>query len=278
MAKKHKKIQRPEAPPLSRTDKAIYAGLYLLLIASIPLLILLVNLIREKIAYQDVETIAFRGRLSYLWVIPFFLHLFLGCMFPLTVANEERRPILGNKTICYGERPWKSDLYPMFGPQHKKVDLPQYAKRMRRIFRFLWFAGIFLIVLTMAFCLCRRNTLRSDQTIAVYDTYNRQTDVISIPDDCTALTIQAERYTSGKVKLPRWCYRITLFTEDGSNYDFTSDDFREDYAEILKTMLQIKASFSSEDITIKGIDTLEDMIDFYELKNEEIVLLRELFG
>ena len=122
MAKRRKKHQRPQTPPLSWVDKAIYFVLVLLLLAGMILSIALMDALRAKIAYREPTVLAFRGRLAYLWLFPFFAHLVLGCAIPLTVAHEAGQPIFGNKRIAYGERPWQKDLFPLLGPLHRKIE------------------------------------------------------------------------------------------------------------------------------------------------------------
>ena len=153
MAKKRKKIRRPQTPPLSWADKAIYGVLCLLLLAGMVLAIVLMNAIRARTAYQDPMVLAFRGRLAYLWLFPFFAHLVLGCAIPLTVAHEEGQPIFGNKKISYGEQPWQKDLFPLFGPQHRKIERPPYAKKIHRIGQIAWVAGLILVFLSASLCL-----------------------------------------------------------------------------------------------------------------------------
>ena len=277
MAKKRKKIRRPQTPPLSWVDKAIYGALVLLLLGGMVLAIVLMDALRAKIAYREPTALAFRGRLAYLWLFPFFAHLVLGCAIPLTAAHEERQPIFGNKKISYGEQPWQKDLFPLFGPQHRKIERPPYAKQIHRIGQIAWVAGLILVLLSAALCLCRRNTLRSDQTIAVYDTFNRQTAELSIPEDCTELTIEAERYRSGKYGALNLRYRITLLDAQGREYSFSCNDFRGSQREILNTMLEIKGLFPPESITLQGLDQLERTIAFFHLDPQEAALLRELF-
>ena len=276
MPKKRKKIRRPEAPPLAWIDKVIYAGLFLLIIASLPLVGELIASVRTRIACQDTAMLAFRGRLAHLWLVPYLIHLFLGCMLPVIVKYGERKPIIGNKAITYGEHPWKSDVYPMFGPQHKSVKVTEQEMLFRRIFCYLWILGVFLIIVTALFCLCRRNCLQNDQTIVVYDTFNHQTDTISITEDCTELTIEIQLHGTRSGRFPS--YGITLSTPDGKDYSFDWRDFKGSHFETLKTMLQIKDLFSPEVITIKGVDKMENVIDYNKLNSEEIMLLRELFG
>ena len=277
MAKKRKKIRRPQTPPLSWGDKAIYCALFLLLIGGMILAVVLMDALRAKIAYREPTALAFRGRLAYLWLFPFFAHLALGCAIPLTVAHEERQPIFGNKIISYGEQPWQKDLFPLFGPQHRKIERPPYAKQIHRIGQIAWVAGLILVLLSAALCLCRRNTLRSDQTIAVYDTFNRQTTELSIPEDYTELTIEAERYRSGKYGTTKWRYEITLLDTEGKEYSFSCNDFCGNQREILNTMLEIKGLFPPESITLQGLDQLERTIAFFHLDPQEAALLRELF-
>ena len=278
MAKKRKKHQRPQTPPLSWVDKAVYCVLVLLLLAGMILAIALMDALRAKIAFREPTVLAFRGRLAYLWLFLFFAHLVLGCAIPLTVAHEAGQPIFGNKKITYGERPWQKDLFPLLGPLHRKIERPPYAKRMRRIGQIAWVVGLVLVLLAAALCLCRRNTLRSDRTIAVYDTFNRQTAELSIPEDCTELTIEAERYRSGKYGATKWRYGITLLDAQGEEYNFSCNDFRGNQREILNTMLEIKRLFPPESITIQGLDQLERVIDFFHLDPQETALLQELFG
>ena len=277
MAKKRKKIRRPQTPPLSWADKAIYGALVLLLLVGMVLFVCLVVSLQARIAHQDPTVLAYQGRLDYLWIFPFLAFLFLGCGLPLTVAYEERKPIFGNKTISYGERPWQKDLYPLLGPQHRKIERTPYAKQLRRIGRIAWVVGLILVLLSVAFCLCRRNTLRSDQTIAVYDTFNRQTAELSIPEDCTELILEVERYSSGKSGRTKWRYGITLLDAQGRVYSFNCNDFQGSHREILNTMLEIKGLFPTERIRHQGLEQLERAIAFFHLDPQEAALLRELF-
>lgn len=277
MAKKRKKIRRPQTPPLSWVDKAIYCVLFLLLLGGMILAIALMDALRAKIAYREPTALAFRGRLAYLWLFPFFAHLALGCAIPLTVAHEEGQPFFGNKKISYGERPWQKDLFPLFGQQHRKIERPPYAKQIHRIGKIAWVAGLILVLLSAALCLCRRNTLRSDQTIAVYDTFNRQTTELSIPEDCTELILEVERYSSGKSGRTKWRYGITLLDAQGREYSFNCNDFQGSHREILNTMLEIKGLFPTERIRHQGLEQLERAIAFFHLDPQEAALLRELF-
>ena len=89
-------------------------------------------------------------------------------------------------------------------------------------------------------------------------------------DRLTAITVNG---TSKNIS-----YGITLLDAEGTEYYFSSDSFRGNQSEILKTMLQIKAFFFPESIEIKGVDQLENVIDFYKLSSEESAMLLELFG
>ena len=277
MAKKRKKIRRSQTPPLSWVDKASYWTLFLLVISSTVLFAWLVSTARARIAYQDPTVLAFRGRQDYLWIVPLCTFLLLGCAIPLICDYEEGQPIFGNKAITYGEQPWPKDLYPVFGPQHRKIERTPYAKQMHRLGQIAWVAGLVLVLLAVALCLCRRNTLRSDQTIAVYDSFNRQTAALSIPNDCTELVLAAECYSDGRYGSTKWRYKIKLRDARGRKYEFCSYDFRGNQSDILSTMLQIKRLFQPESISIEGVDELEHVIDWYHLNSEESSLLLELF-
>lgn len=61
MAKKRKKIRRPQTPPLSWVDKAIYCALFLLLLGGMVLAVVLMDALRAKIAAGNRRLWPFGG-------------------------------------------------------------------------------------------------------------------------------------------------------------------------------------------------------------------------
>ena len=116
MGKKRKKSTAHRVSPLSKLDKTIYIVLSVLLVIAVFGSIIGWILLHGKIAFADPAVIACRVKSSCLWGIPLLLFVSLVGMIVMVECFAGHHPLFGNKTIRYGEYPWKTDVFPLFGP------------------------------------------------------------------------------------------------------------------------------------------------------------------
>ena len=281
MGKKRKKSTAHRVPPLSRLDKAIYTVFSILFIIAFCGSVIVWLLLPRWIAFRDPTVIAFKDTIShYVVVWPFFLFVFLLGVIAINDCFAGKKPIFGNKTIRYGEYPWKTDIIPLFGPQRRTVQRKPSEQRFRAsVIRIL--TGIFIVTLLLG-CLgiYGRTCLREDRTIIAYNSLNKPGTPISIPRDCDQITIRASKETTSRGGSPSWRYGIILSCENGKKYEFNNVDFdtpHRGHTDCLRQLLSIKALFSPDQLTIERSDLLPDVIEYNRLDEAQTALLRELF-
>lgn len=273
--KKRKKDTAHRTPPLSRLDQAIYIGIIILFALFLIGSIFGWELLHRRIAFRDPAVIAYRAGFGYYLAIPLLLFLFLVGIIGLMIWFGGKKPIFGNKTIRYGDYPWKTDLFPLLGPQHKEARIRPSERRFReKMTRIL--TGIFITLLLLAcFGVFGRVCLREDRTIVEYSPLNRPADPVSIARDCDRITVKAGiKYGKGG---STWHYGIVIHGADGRQYEFMDYDFNPGHSERLRQMLAIKALFSADQITIEREDLLPDVIEDRKLDESQAALLYQLF-
>lgn len=280
MAKKNKKDIAHRVPPLSGADKAIYLFLSALLTAGIFALLFWWDDLHDWIAFRNPAVIASRPGLSYLVVLPLMLLAEISGMITLICLWGGKQPIFGKKEIRYGEYPWKTDLFPLLGKQHKTVRRSASERRFRAVLsRFL--LGAFLLSLVLCpFGLFERSCLLTGNTIVRYNILNQPKAPISIAEDCERLMVKAAYVHAGR-GAPYYTYGIVIYTADGSSYEFSNRQFdlrHHSHTDCLQQMLAIKTLFSDDQITSEGTDYLLNVIDYYGLNAEDAELLQKLFG
>ena len=281
MGKKRKKSTAHRVPPLSWPDKAIYTVFSILFIIAFCGSVIGWILLPRWIAFRDPTVIAFKDTIShYVVVWPFFLFVFLLGVIAINDCFAGKKPIFGNKAIRYGEYPWKTDIFPLFGPQRRTVQRKPSEQRFRAsVLRIL--TGIFIVTLLLG-CLgiYGRTCLREDRTIIAYNSLNIPGEPVSIARDCDRITIKAEEisYRGGT---PSWYYGVMIHGADGKQYDFLNKDFdlrHRGHTDCLKHLLAIKALFSSDQITFQGTELLPDVIEDNHLDEAQTALLEALFA
>ncbi|MBR4132233.1 MAG: hypothetical protein IKT99_04585 [Oscillospiraceae bacterium] len=273
--KKRKKDTAHRTPPLSRLDKAIYIvsmSLYLFLIfAAYNGWVKLHN----RIAFRDPAVIAYRS--GSLAAVP-ALVVAAGGFIALLSCYESKRPIFGNKTIRYGDYPWKTNLFPLFGPQHKSVQRRPTEQQFRRIVTRVVAGVLAVTLLLLAIDINRRTCLRDDRTIVTYNSLNRPGEPVSIARDCDRITIKVYDYRYFRSWSTFWYYGVIIYRADGKKYEFTSRDFNCGHTDCIRQMLAIKALFSPSQITIERDDQLPSVIKDRNLDEAQAALLRRLFA
>ena len=280
MAKNRKKDIAHRVPPLSGADKAIYLLLSALLTAGILALLFWWNDIHDWIAFRNPAVIASSPGLSYLVVMPLMLLTEISGMIALICLWGGKQPIFGKKGIRYGEYPWKTDLFPLLGKQHKTVRRSASERRFRAAMcRFLLCAFLLSLVLC-PFGLFERSCLLTDNTIVRYNILNQPEAPISIAEDCERLMVKAA-YVHAARGAPYYTYGIVIYTADGCSYEFSNRQFdlrHHSHTDCLQQMLAIKALFSDDQITIEGTDYLPNVIEYYGLNEKQANQLQELFA
>ena len=273
--KKRKKDTAHRTPPLSKLDRAIYIIAMLLFGPLILGILIGWDELHERIAFRDPNVIAFKAGIFA--VFPFLLFL-VGVLIALACCYSSKRPIFGDKTIRYGDYPWKTDFFPLFGPQHRTVRRRASEQRFRTaVLRIA--AGALVLSLLLAFLgVYRRICLRDDRTIVTYNSLNQAGEPVSIARGCERITVRLYDYTSHRSWSTYWYYGVIIYRADGKKYEFTSRDFNCGQADCIRQMLAIKALFSPGQITVEREDMLDDMIKYNQLDEAEAALLRRLFA
>ena len=264
-------------PPLTKTDKAIYISVLVLLLLVPVFSIVGIKIFQNRIAFHDPAVIAFSAGFGA--ALP-FLFCVVGLVCLLAAWYKLRRPIFGDKEIRYGGYPWKIYMYPLFGPRRRMADGRPEHQKLYSVLT-LVFVGLFLGTLLLAFCcVFSRACLMDDLTIVEYDSLNRPGEPVSVARDCDRLTVKAKAEPIHHTFEYRYLYGVEIFGRDGKTYTFYDDDFRLrqfGHSDCLQKMLSIKALFSEDRITAERTDFLPKVIEYNRLDEAQSALLYELF-
>lgn len=276
MAKKAKK-RKPQMPPLSFADKAIYAAAALLLCAAYFALGIVFFYLRDRIAFSDDTVIAATESLAVGWFFVPWLIFFLITFIPFVSAYESRRPIFGRKGLRYGP-PTYPKVYPLF-----MKNKPREQKGKGRI-AILLLLVLLIGLIPLPWSLCARSCLRCDGSVVKYNGFNRQSREWR-PEDFSEIRIETFRfrYTTGKhIRSYHWGVQMVLRTSEGKQYKFDHGDFRGDVSAEdrywLEAMLDIKRYYDPHIISCSGIENLSHVIANRTLSPEETEMLYQLFG
>lgn len=149
---------------------------------------------------------------------------------------------------------------------------------MRRNLLVAWCIGLVISLAALPLSLFGRDCLRQDNSIISYSMMNRQTDAAHSEEDYSHLTLYTKRHPKGNA----WEYGMTIITSDGKRFSFSdwhfnwSEDTYQDRC--LEKMLEIKALFPSEAITIKGEKSVDTVAKAKGLNEEQTRLLHSLFS
>ncbi len=277
MGKKRKKSTAHRTPPLSKLDKTIYIAIIILFVLVIIGIVVGWEYLHRRIAFRDPAVIAYRPGFSYYAMLPLLIFVFISGVIALIVFFGGKQPIFGNKTIRYGEYPWKTDLFPLFGPQHREIRRKASDRQFRaKMTRFL--IGAFIVTLLLAsFGVYGRTCLREDRTIVEYSPFNRPGEPVSTARDCERITVKA---AATGFRTIYWEYGVIIYSTDGGKYMFMNRDFdlqHHGQTDCLRQLLAIKTLFPADQITIEGADLLPKVIEDNHLDESQAKLLETLF-
>lgn len=269
-------------PPLIFLDKAIYAIGFVLIVSCAFLLIFGLEDIKLWIAYQNADVVAYHGSSTALWALPFILFLVTSAITLLLAGWEMRKPIFGSKKYTYGVAPYEKCI-PVF---HRKGLIPPTTPNKKRFIRkcvSVWLVLLLLTVCLIPFSLFGRSVMDRDSRIQVYNMWNVQHHTYS-SEQYVQLTIKADRHVAGSARSLRyyWEYEITIRTDDGKKFWFSTYDLNWRFADAreawLDQMLEVKNTLDPDIITIQGQENVDRVADWIGLSEQQRVKAHELFA
>ncbi len=278
---RRKKRSATRRPPLSLLDKFIYG----LLIAASCFVFLCLTFfwedLRNTIAFRDPSVVAYAGHASALLFLFLAGYLVVSGIVFFSVLLTYKKPIFGNSKIKYGQYPWDKDCYPLFDHGRRHVTGKASRKRFHRHMLVAWGIGLLLAAFLSVFSFCGRDCLCRDNSIVSYNMVNRQTGSPYSEKDYSRLTLYIKRVGTYRTA-SLWRYGITIEMNDGKRFSFSNRDFHwreERYRDnCLEKMLEIKALFPPEAISISGEKNIDKAAAHLGLNDEQTQLLHELFS
>jgi hypothetical protein len=203
------------------------------------------------------------------------LSVFTSGIIVLIEGWNSKKPIFGSKKYKYGEPPLREDCIPLFHRKKYNRKIAPSEKRLTRKIKVTWCVFFLLFACLFPFGLFGRNVLFQDNHIERINAVNLVSDTYTA-EDYSHLTITIE------MQKRRWIYEITIEMEDGKTCSFSNRDFKS-YG--LKTpdvcldkMLEIKAMFSSESITIEGAKNITKAANKLGFNESQKAKFYELFS
>lgn len=276
MAKKRKKDTAHRLPPLSAADRTLYLSCAVLLVLGILGSIFGWAGLHRSIAFRDPAVIASRPGFSMLFLLPLLLLTETGGLVAIVCLWGGKQPLFGNPAIRYGEYPWKTDLFPIFGPRQKSMRRPDSERRFLAALKRFWIVSLLVSVLLLPFGLFERTDLREDLTLVRHDLLNRPDPPICLADDAVHLTVTAQH----RLRPSLWTYGVVIRTADGALYSFSAGDFdlsRLGHESCLRRLLELKALFPAGQLRIDRAEHVDDVRRDLGLSAGEAALLQALF-
>ena len=268
-----RKIKRgSQRPPLSGTDKLIYAALIALGFMSLALIWVFCDLIPTCIARTQTGLVAFHNDAA--WISPLLL-FFVAAFTPLVAGCyglERKQPILGNKHFRPKGLTPMQPVYPLFSREFRDHLSKRDRKRWKYIIASLSIVTAVSLML-LPWGLCPRRTLDDADTLRTYSVFNRVTHTLPL-DQAEHMEITIEKNTH---RHRSTTYHPMLIIEhEGHIYRLNWNDFPDcDRDEALVHMLHIKNYFALGEYEITERQRLEPLLEAADTYRTQ--LLRELY-
>lgn len=294
MSKKGKRKEKKKnlCPPLTFLDKSIYVLCIAFSFLGVLLFVIFFGDVQNMIAFSKPETVAFRSNASSLFTFPFLLFLEISALVFLIWGWGSKKPIFGSKKFKYGEYPFQADCVPFFSRKKRNLHQKPRQKKFVRQVTIIWCSVLLVFSCLIPFGLFGRDALYQDNRVEKINLIN-QTDATYTADDFAHLTVKTQRDFGGgasrtpyivrrMTRDPRYRYGITIEMKDGESFSFSNRDFDwrgEDKADIcLDKLLEIKALFALEDITIEGANDVDEVAAFLGFDEQQEAKLKQLFS
>lgn len=268
-----RKIKRgSQRPPLSGSDKLIYAVLIVLGFASLALIWVFCDLIPTCIARTQTGLVAFRNDAA--WISPLLLFL-VAAFTPLVAGSyglERKQPIFGNKRFRPKGLTPMQPVYPLLSREF----CDHLSKRDRKIWKNVIVSLSLIFALSLVLLpwgLCPRHTLDDTDTLRTYNAFNRVTHMLTLAE-AERLEITIEKNTHRHRSTTY--HPMLIIEQDGHIYRLNWNDFPGcDRDEALEHMLHVKSYFADGEYQITEHQRLEPLLETADVHREK--LLRELF-
>ena len=277
---KRKENKRHLRPPLTFLDKSIYFLCIAFSILGTLLLVFCFDDIKNMIAFNKPETVAYKSNSSFLFALPFIMFLETSGLVLSSSGWQSKKPIFGSKKYKYGKHPFKEDCFPLFSPQKRNQRKTPSQKKLVRQMTILWCSVLIVFSCLVPFSLFGRSAMYQDNRIEKINLINNVSDTYTT-NDFSELTIQA-KYVSGYRTADYWKYEIIIEMKDGKTFSFSNRDFDWRVSgskdNCLDKMLEVKNLFNPDSITIKGANNIGEVSDFLGFDEQQEAKLKLLFA
>ncbi len=276
MGKKDKRKKKGVYPKLTLLDHTVYLlGSVFTVVGGI-LAAALFEHVCGLIAFAEEGAIAYKSNASFLFALPFLLFLEISAIVFFIGGWTQKTPLFGDKSIRYGEAPFRKDCFPLFRlRKYKSRILPSWRSMMRTALA-MWCALFVLLASLVPLSLFGREVLYEDNSTKRINIFNTVTEEYT-PKDYAHLWIYTGYntvYRGGGY----WIYEITIEMENGKKHTFGSRDFASGHDACLDEMLEIKALFAPEDVTIDGAELIHKAAHNLGFNAEQEAKLAKLFS
>lgn len=262
MKRKQNKKRRTSRPKLTKLDNAIYLSLIVLSTALMFVLIVLLLLLRDRLAHSVEGTIGVAEEYSLLLALPLLVFLFLSAFIFFFSKKIEKIPIFGSKKIkyAYGEEP-------IFARNRQAKT--SRRKHRTRVGAMVWCVALTLLVLIAFPCVFTRTTMTDDLHLHHYNAFNVHEEYVLESKDAATFKIF---YVSGR-GAHYWTFSVVLQTDE-DRYEFRYNNFSGAPDEVLELLLTLKDRVGS--VTVENADKAEKLIDEYEMTPSQAAKLQAL--
>ncbi len=279
MAKKKKK-QRPKMPKLSALDKCIYWAIFLVLCLLLIVIFAIPYVSFKSIAFAEESVVASEQGATVLWALVPFMTVFLVTLIIWCISYEGKRPIFGIRGYSYGP-PRHPSIYPLLQENKPAVWVSEKKKRGRKTAALTLLAVLLIGFIPYPFAFFGRDSLHYDGSVTHHNAINTQTE------DYTSGEIVSVEFSVYSYRFRRhyfsrhWSVKMTLTTDDGKKYGFSASDFRnfgEGNSDWLTAMIALKQSYDLSIIWYSDQHDLEKVAADFNMNEDEIALLYQLFA
>ena len=224
------------------------------------------------IGYADETVMLSYSRWTVLLLAPALLITFLPLLNFFATGFNEKKPIFGNKNVNY----FSSTRYAKAEFLFKKKSNSK-EKNMKLI---VASSLAVVVVICTIFGLLGRNSIYNNGDIKVYSVFNTVKKEYSV-DDISKVTIEiGEEYSRYGGYIAN-CF-VDVETVNGKNFDFVTIEANwNDYkiSEKIANISTLKTVFDNNNITVTAIgeEYIDKFVEYYELTEQERILLTELF-
>ncbi len=255
--------------PFSALDKLIYFFLWIIGIGIIcSVIIIFGNVIPNRIAFSDPYVIACDNDIVMVYVTPLLIALMILVFSVLGYGMQYKIPVLGNKQYKSKSFEIVIPTYPLFSKEFS-LNFSDKTKKIIKRFFLIMLILVVISVVILPFGINKRLTLYADDTVKIYDSFNR----------CEIYNwSEAEKVRVGIDKSRKGAHYILSFRFefDNNQYEFGPGSFSGmDRYEGLEHLLYLKEN--SNDFTVENIRRIDRLIYDNDHTPAEQQLIYELF-